>query len=158
VNDAFGTTPWLFQDVCDVTFIVFHRVVCQRHLLRKLSRRFLIGEDFPECHNFVAYVAVVNVVQRQMRRQYRGKYLSTLADIILFCRIAHVQAFTIDIHLPRNNLLQFAPVSRLSCDVNSSSERTARFAQCSSEFLVDQAVLVPVPVPLSLFRSLLTVQ
>jgi hypothetical protein len=33
VNDAFGTTSWLFQDVNDVTFIVFHRVVCQRHLL-----------------------------------------------------------------------------------------------------------------------------
>jgi hypothetical protein len=26
VNDAFGTTSWLFQDVSDVTFIVFHRV------------------------------------------------------------------------------------------------------------------------------------
>jgi hypothetical protein len=34
VNDAFGTTSWLFPDVCDVTFIVFHRVVRQRHLLR----------------------------------------------------------------------------------------------------------------------------
>jgi hypothetical protein len=34
VNDAFGTTSWLFQDVSDVTFIVFHRVVRQRHLLR----------------------------------------------------------------------------------------------------------------------------
>jgi hypothetical protein len=34
VNDTFGTTSWLFQDVCDVTFIVFHRVVRQRHLLR----------------------------------------------------------------------------------------------------------------------------
>jgi peroxiredoxin len=34
VNDAFVTTTWLFQDVSDVTFIVFHRVVCQRHLLR----------------------------------------------------------------------------------------------------------------------------
>jgi hypothetical protein len=33
VNDAFGTTSWLFQDVSDVTFIVFHRVVHQRHLL-----------------------------------------------------------------------------------------------------------------------------
>jgi hypothetical protein len=26
VNDAFGTTSWLFQDVSDVTIIVFHRV------------------------------------------------------------------------------------------------------------------------------------
>jgi hypothetical protein len=34
VNDAFGTTAWLLQDVSDVTFIVFHRVVHQRHLLR----------------------------------------------------------------------------------------------------------------------------
>jgi hypothetical protein len=34
VNDAFGTTSWLFQDVSDVTFIVFHRVVRQHHLLR----------------------------------------------------------------------------------------------------------------------------
>jgi hypothetical protein len=34
VNDAFGTTSWLFQDVSEVTFIVFHRVVRQRHLLR----------------------------------------------------------------------------------------------------------------------------
>jgi hypothetical protein len=34
VNDAFGTTSWLFQDVSDVTFIVFQRVVLQRHLLR----------------------------------------------------------------------------------------------------------------------------
>jgi hypothetical protein len=34
VNDAFGTTSWLLQDVSDVTFIVFHRVVLQRHLLR----------------------------------------------------------------------------------------------------------------------------
>jgi hypothetical protein len=33
VYDAFGTTSWLFQDVSDVTFIVFHRVVRQRHLL-----------------------------------------------------------------------------------------------------------------------------
>jgi hypothetical protein len=24
VNDAFGTTSWFFQDVSDVTFIVFH--------------------------------------------------------------------------------------------------------------------------------------
>jgi hypothetical protein len=30
VNDAFGTTSWLFQDVSDVTFIVFHRVVFLR--------------------------------------------------------------------------------------------------------------------------------
>jgi hypothetical protein len=34
VNDAFGTMSWLSQDVSDVTFIVFHRVVHQRHLLR----------------------------------------------------------------------------------------------------------------------------
>jgi hypothetical protein len=26
VNDAFGTTSWLFKDVSDVTFIVFHQV------------------------------------------------------------------------------------------------------------------------------------
>jgi hypothetical protein len=32
VNDAFGTTSWLFQDVSNVTFIVFHRVVRQHHL------------------------------------------------------------------------------------------------------------------------------
>jgi hypothetical protein len=42
VNDAFGTTLWLFQDVSDVTFIVFHRVVRQRHLLRLFSCRFFI--------------------------------------------------------------------------------------------------------------------
>jgi hypothetical protein len=42
VNDAFGMTSWLFQDVSDVTFIVFHRVVRQRHLLRQFSRQFLI--------------------------------------------------------------------------------------------------------------------
>jgi hypothetical protein len=34
VHDAIGTTSWLFQDVSDITFIVFHRVVRQRHLLR----------------------------------------------------------------------------------------------------------------------------
>jgi hypothetical protein len=33
VNDTIGTTSWLFQDVSDVTFIVFHRDVRQRHLL-----------------------------------------------------------------------------------------------------------------------------
>jgi hypothetical protein len=42
VNDTFGTTTWLFQDVSDVTFIVFHQVVRQCHLLRQFSRRFLI--------------------------------------------------------------------------------------------------------------------
>jgi hypothetical protein len=34
VNNAFGTTSWLFLDISDVTFIVVHRVVRQRHLLR----------------------------------------------------------------------------------------------------------------------------
>jgi hypothetical protein len=37
VNDAFGTTSWLFQDISDVTFIVVHRVVRQRHLLHLFS-------------------------------------------------------------------------------------------------------------------------
>jgi hypothetical protein len=34
VNDTFGMTSWLFRDVSDMIFIVFHRVVRQRHLLR----------------------------------------------------------------------------------------------------------------------------
>jgi hypothetical protein len=49
VNDAFGTTSWLFQDVSDVAFIVFHRVVRQRHLLRYFSRRFLIEVKLTRC-------------------------------------------------------------------------------------------------------------
>jgi hypothetical protein len=30
----FERRPWFFQDISDVTFIVFHRVLGQRHLLR----------------------------------------------------------------------------------------------------------------------------
>jgi hypothetical protein len=33
-TEQWETTSWFFQDVSDVTFIVFHRVVRQRHLLR----------------------------------------------------------------------------------------------------------------------------
>jgi hypothetical protein len=43
VNDAFGTTSWLFQDVSDVTFIVIHRVVQKRTNAK--SKYFELGNQ-----------------------------------------------------------------------------------------------------------------